>query len=353
MSTESIPTEPDTFVLIHGLWTTPRVWEHWIERFEHRDYHVVAPTYPGFEGDVEALREDPSPIEAVTLPDTVEHLERVISELPSPPTLIGHGFGGTLVQILLDRGFGAAGIAIASVPTEGVHAISRSVLRATFPVLHNPANRHRAVGFTPKQFHRAFTTTLGEPGPAVYERYHIPRRMGLDSVLASISPVPETWSTTTKPTAPLLLSPAAGGGIVPALARRTPAFSTRRAPTTWSSAPRPLQSAPGQEDRQHHLVVGDRPPGDRTPSSGGGQRAGHRPCPGAASSIEHPATTLRGSRTRARPVLNDAASRSAAYIGMRSPSRASPAPARAPGSGRIYAVEPPKTRRTSHAPSPW
>ena len=42
---------------------------------------MLAPAYPGLEVEVEALREDPSPIEAVTVPDTVEHLEAVIAEL--------------------------------------------------------------------------------------------------------------------------------------------------------------------------------------------------------------------------------------------------------------------------------
>ena len=221
MSPDSIPTEPDTFVLIHGLWTTPRVWEHWIERLEAREYHVVAPTYPGMEGEVEALREDPSPIEAVTVPDTVEHLERVISELPSPPTLIGHGFGGTLVQILLDRGYGAAGVAIASVPTEGVRAMTRTALRAAFPVLHNPGNRHRAVGFTPKQFHRAFTTTLDEAdSQAIYDRYHIPAPGGWvwDGALANITPGHQnTWVDYDKPDrAPLLFIAGGQDQIVPA-----------------------------------------------------------------------------------------------------------------------------------------
>jgi hypothetical protein len=25
------PSAPDTIVLVHGLWVTPRSWEHWIE----------------------------------------------------------------------------------------------------------------------------------------------------------------------------------------------------------------------------------------------------------------------------------------------------------------------------------
>ena len=83
------------------------------------------------------------------MPDTVEHLAGIVPALESPPILIGHSFGGALVQILLDRGLGAAGIAIDSVPTEGVRTLPASQVRAAFPVLHNPANRHRAVAFTP------------------------------------------------------------------------------------------------------------------------------------------------------------------------------------------------------------
>jgi pimeloyl-ACP methyl ester carboxylesterase len=166
---------PDTVVLIHGLWMTPRSWEHWIDRYERRGMRVVAPAYPGLEVEVEALREDPSPIEQVTIPATLEHLEQVIADLGSPPILIGHSFGGALVQILLDRGVGCVGVAIDSVPTEGVRTLPLSQIKASFPVLDNPANRHRAVGFTPKQFHYAFTNSMSEEeSQAVYDRYHVP-----------------------------------------------------------------------------------------------------------------------------------------------------------------------------------
>ena len=50
-----------------------------------------------------------------------------------------------------------------------------SQIRSLFPFLKNPANRHKAVGFTPEQFHYAFTNTLSrEESDEVYERYHIP-----------------------------------------------------------------------------------------------------------------------------------------------------------------------------------
>ena len=48
MSTDT--SGPDTIVLIHGFWVTPRSWEHWIERYEQAGYCVLAPAYPGFRG---------------------------------------------------------------------------------------------------------------------------------------------------------------------------------------------------------------------------------------------------------------------------------------------------------------
>jgi hypothetical protein len=84
-------------------------------------------------------------------------------------------WGGCFTQILLDHGYGAAGVAIDSAPTEGVRVTPVSQIRSLFPVLKNPADRHRAVGFTKEQFHYAFTTVLSrEESDKVYERYHIP-----------------------------------------------------------------------------------------------------------------------------------------------------------------------------------
>ena len=165
---------PDTIVLIHGLWMTPRSWEEWVPYYEGKGYRVLTPGYPGFEVEVEALREDPSVIASLTVPQVVAHLAGVITELDRPPIIMGHSFGGTLTQLLLDRGCGAAGIAIDSAPTEGVHVNPPSQIKSLFPILKNPGNRHKAVGFTPEEFHYAFTNTLSEEDSRrVYDRYHI------------------------------------------------------------------------------------------------------------------------------------------------------------------------------------
>jgi len=185
---------PNTIVLIHGFWVTPRSWENWVTHYEQRGFRVLAPAYPGFEVEVEALNADPTPIETVTVPQIIAHLEAVVGDLDSPPILIGHSAGGVFTQVLMDHGFGAAGVAINSAPTEGVRRVPLSQIKATFPVLKNPANRHRAVGFTHEQWHYAFTNTFSEEeSRRLYERYHIPAsgQIFWGSALANIHPGPD------------------------------------------------------------------------------------------------------------------------------------------------------------------
>jgi pimeloyl-ACP methyl ester carboxylesterase len=136
---------------------------------------VLAPAYPGLEVEVEALRADPSPIAALSVETVVDHYDAIIRALPTKPILIGHSFGGTLVQLLLDRGLGAAGVVIDSAPVRGVYRVPFTQIRSTFPVLKSPANRSRAVAFTHEQFRYAFTNTQPEAlSREAYERYAIP-----------------------------------------------------------------------------------------------------------------------------------------------------------------------------------
>jgi pimeloyl-ACP methyl ester carboxylesterase len=165
-------------VLIHGLWMTPLAWEHWVARYESMGHVVLTPGYPGIEDGVEgvrALRDDPSPLAGLGVRDVMDHMTMIVSSLEVPPILIGHSFGGAFVQLLLDAGYGAAGVSIGGAAVKGILATPVSEVKATFPVLHNPENVHRAVPITPKQFHYAFTNTLSEDESQVaYDRYAVP-----------------------------------------------------------------------------------------------------------------------------------------------------------------------------------
>ena len=153
-------TKPAPIVLIHGLWMTARSWDRWAEYYRAKGHEVVVPTYPGFEIEVEALREKPEIIAQASVPETLDHLSEVVEGLDRPPIIMGHSFGGTFTQLLVNRGLGAAAVAIDSAPPEGVRVNPPSQIRSLFPVLKNPANRHRAVGFTKEQFHYAFANTV-------------------------------------------------------------------------------------------------------------------------------------------------------------------------------------------------
>ncbi|HEY7294712.1 MAG TPA: alpha/beta hydrolase [Dehalococcoidia bacterium] len=181
----------DTVVLIHGLWMTPLCWEHWIERYKGRGFQVLAPAWPGMDGDIAQLRRDTSGIDRLTAHEIIDHYDSIIRALPAPPIIMGHSFGGLFTQVLLSHGLGAAGIAIDSAPAKGILSLPLSTLRSAWPVLHNPANAHRAVALTPEQFHYAFTNTLTEEeSRPVYERYAIPGpgHVLFEGALANINP---------------------------------------------------------------------------------------------------------------------------------------------------------------------
>jgi alpha-beta hydrolase superfamily lysophospholipase len=125
--------------------------------------------------DIEEVRRDPSPLNGLGIADIVDHYDRVVRGLDRPPVIMGHSFGGLVVELLLDRGLGAAGVALSPAPVKGVLRLPPTQLRAAFPVLGNPANRKRTVELTPKQFHYAFTNTMdADAAKAAYDRYQVP-----------------------------------------------------------------------------------------------------------------------------------------------------------------------------------
>jgi alpha-beta hydrolase superfamily lysophospholipase len=185
VTTTTDPAAPNTVVLINGLWMTALCWEHWIPRYEQRGYRIIARSWPGMEGDIEEIRRDPSSIAGLGLTEIVDHYDAIVRELDRPPIIMGHSFGGLITQILLDRGLGAAGVAIDPAPVKGILLLPFSSLKVAFTALRNPLNNHRATALTPEQFHYAFGNLLSEEeSRAVYDRYAIP---GPDHVLFQAS----------------------------------------------------------------------------------------------------------------------------------------------------------------------
>lgn len=191
MSTNGRGSNKPTIVLIHGLWLTPRSWEGWIDRYQKAGYNVIAPSWPGLEGEVEAIRKDPSALKGLKLKTVVDHYDRIIRKLDAQPILMGHSFGGLIVQMLVDRGLGSAGILVDSAQTAGVPMLPFSTIRATFPILGNPFSYNRTTSLSPKQFNYAFTNELDAvESEKVYDRYSIPAANAIlwDAALALLNP---------------------------------------------------------------------------------------------------------------------------------------------------------------------
>ena len=208
-----------TIVLIPGLWVTALCWEHWVKHYSDKGYCIVARSWPGMEGGIEQLRRGPSSFASLGLKDVVDHYEQIIRELETPPIIIGYGFGGLVTQILLDRGWGAAGAAIASAPVRGIARLPLSMLKLAFSVLGNSFNSHETISLTPKQFHRAFTNSLTETESLdAFKRYVVPtpNRVLLQTALANFTPhTAATVNFRNDTRAPLLLIAGGKDRVVP------------------------------------------------------------------------------------------------------------------------------------------
>ncbi len=162
-------------VFVHGLWLLPSSWERWAEVFEAAGYTALTPGWPDDPETVDEANEHPEVFAHKTIKQVADHFDDVIGAPDRKPAVIGHSFGGLLAQILAGRGRSTATVAIDPAPFRGVLPLPISALRAGSPVLHNPANRGRAVPLTYEQFRYSFANAVSEDeAKQLYETYAVP-----------------------------------------------------------------------------------------------------------------------------------------------------------------------------------
>jgi pimeloyl-ACP methyl ester carboxylesterase len=162
-------------VFVHGLWLLPSSWERWAQRFEEAGYVALTPGWPDDPETIDQAKAHPEVFANKTVGQIADHFDSILRKLKQRPVLIGHSFGGLMVQILAGRGRSAATVAIAPAPFRGVLPLPFSALKSAWPVLGNPANRNRAVPLTYDQFRFAFANAVGEDeAKALYESYAVP-----------------------------------------------------------------------------------------------------------------------------------------------------------------------------------
>jgi non-heme chloroperoxidase len=162
-------------VFIHGLWLLPSSWEPWAEVFEEAGYAPVLAPWPDDPETVAEANAHPEVMAKKTVGQIADSIGELVGQLDKKPALVGHSFGGLMVQILAGRGLSAASVSISPAPYRGVLPLPISALRSSFPVLGNPANRAKAVPLTFDQFHYAFANKVSEDeAKSLYNTYAVP-----------------------------------------------------------------------------------------------------------------------------------------------------------------------------------
>lgn len=182
-------------VFVHGLWLHAESWQPWVELFRQRGYRAVAASWPGDGETTEASRQNPGAIANHGVTEIADHIASQLTGFDQKPLLIGHSFGGLLVQNLLGRDLGAAAVAIDPAPIKGVMELPLSAIKATLPVLGNPFNLKRAVSLTEEEFRFGFTNAVPEDeARALYAKYAMPApaRPLFQAATAALNPGAET-----------------------------------------------------------------------------------------------------------------------------------------------------------------
>jgi pimeloyl-ACP methyl ester carboxylesterase len=162
-------------VFIHGLWLLSNSWDRWRAVFEEAGFTTLAPGWPDDPDTVNEANQHPEVLAHKTVGQVADHFEDVVRKLSTKPVLIGHSFGGLLTQILAGRGLATVSVAIDPAPFRGVLPLPISSLKSAAPILHNPANRGRAVPLTYEQFRYGFANALTEvEALELYETYAVP-----------------------------------------------------------------------------------------------------------------------------------------------------------------------------------
>lgn len=162
-------------IFIHGLWLHATSWNPWVELFEGAGYQPLAPGWPNEPAAVSEAREHPELVANIGIDEITDHMAGVIDSLGQAPIVIGHSFGGLIAERLLGEDHAVAAVAIDPAQIKGVLPLPLAQLRAGLPALGNPANLHKAVSLTEKEFRFGFGNAVSEEeSRELFGRWTIP-----------------------------------------------------------------------------------------------------------------------------------------------------------------------------------
>jgi pimeloyl-ACP methyl ester carboxylesterase len=207
--------DSNTVVFITGAFVHHSCWDDWRLYFESRGYKTIAPPWPHKNSPAETLRNSHPNAEIASnrLVMLTDYYDGIVRKLPAKPILIGHSIGGLIVQLLLQRGLAASGVAIHPVPPQGIITFKLSFLKAGWGPLGFFTSARKSFLMSFKQWKYAFTNGMDcDSQKEAYYKYAIPesKKIVRDTITKAAKVNFEN------PHAPLLLTSGSDDHTIPA-----------------------------------------------------------------------------------------------------------------------------------------
>jgi pimeloyl-ACP methyl ester carboxylesterase len=157
-------------IFIHGMFQNARSWEKWASFFSDRGYSCIAKSWPYHEGNPSELRiNPPEALGGLRLQTVINQYANIVAQHPDA-ILIGHSVGGLIVQSLINRGYGSAGVCIASVAPNRMLTLDWSFFKNAAAIA-NPLKGDDPIFMTATMFHQNFANTLSSESALIeYQR---------------------------------------------------------------------------------------------------------------------------------------------------------------------------------------
>jgi pimeloyl-ACP methyl ester carboxylesterase len=205
----------NTIVFITGTFISNNCWDEWISYFENEGYKCIAPPWSHKDAPAEELR-NRAPNDAIalnTITSLTDHFAAIINALPEKPILIGHSVGGLVVQLLLQRELGHAGVAIHSFPPRGVNRFRLSFVKPVWETMVLFTSRHQTYLMPFRKWKKVIANRLTcEQQKELYYKYAIPEsKQIMRDIFRCLTKIDFK-----KPHPPLLLTSGSNDKLIPA-----------------------------------------------------------------------------------------------------------------------------------------
>ena len=151
-----------SILFITGAFVGNNCWDEWRIYFESKGYNTFAPAWPHKDASPEELRNRQPDVGVASnrLVALTDFYARIAQGFTEEPILIGHSIGGLIVQLLLQRDLGSCGVAIHSVPPQGIITLKFSFLKAGWGALGFFTSTKKSYLISFKGWQYAFTNGM-------------------------------------------------------------------------------------------------------------------------------------------------------------------------------------------------